>query len=1062
MVLPQVYDLLILVDSTYSMGDDLISLQSSLPRIISISILTDCFSRIGLLAYKDYCDNDLLNWSGWLSPSSMSDEPAVDLVRTAKHLYPLGGGDVPEATKTALAKAYELMREDATTVIFLYTDAPPHTSANGSIHDLSSCLGPELSALKVEASYGNFGPYFQDWVSAANLLSGRVGHKKAQVFSFLDLGMSLASTSYYLYLCTMTNGGCFYLENPSPANISKVTVEVLLAWMGVEKAGTSTDVRLPAYLLTYDSVENITELKDEADPAADPFFAASSCTNFKDGDFTITQISSDVLKFNLLKRTSVLDFAKRYATDPQYKVLVIDNLRAIIKSDVVAISLNPVFGSLWRVVCNDRENEARGELIEAFGHEIDRIWNVDEKARIKAWLEESYDFTAQILEAINSVTPEQQFPCICLDPTLAFTAGTADGDDEQTDDKAITLLRRDELLEIGRSCDYKILRRLGRVLTRLTYFNSADDVPAHIAEAPETKTPRIPLSLTSAEHGHRFWKVLLHVVVPGTMLSARPAALLAALSLRLGVQPLLQAAGQEMMLYRGQWNNPDIPENWNLNCLSLLLDADDAYRVRQESHEISPDQYNTGRSLLRARDRLLLERLVSYKMLELNLDTTLTARVGWTPKKNKLPLGPNVNCQSCEYPRSVTLMGESGKCGICLWAEFSGEQRQEATGSNVTYQDTDNTPATWVECSVRTCRAQYVVYQPQKLNVRPKCYYCRSAQEAPVVECFECLNRIIWPINYRPDDMAEYKCHVCTSGHKTTVEVETTAFELSEENTYAWLLRNDGKLSHPFNKRSLFHTISTCGTEDFCSKIELFPRAAQENVTLHGKLVQNLPDVVKELQHWVSGRRTELGTCSLCFSSKRKSDLMLACGRTGCLQRICTDCLGAWYGLNAAGRTINTAALSCPFCRRAPTAKTLAKYGMGIHAVGNLKMAVEEQGTWIYAWCQDCGQAKRYMARVCAVGAPPEWGHWVCDHCKEKADEWVRRLKECPSCGTLTEKTGGCNHIYCTVPGCETHWCFSCKGKFNAQTIYSHMRDTHGGFFEAGDGEEDVDEDEDD
>jgi hypothetical protein len=310
--------------------------------------------------------------------------------------------------------------------------------------------------------------------------------------------------------------------------------------------------------------------------------------------------------------------------------------------------------------------------------------------------------------------------------------------------------------------------------------------------------------------------------------------------------------------------------------------------------------------------------------------------------------------------------------------------------------------------------------------------------------------------------MAEYKCHVCTSGHKTTVEVETTAFELSEENTYAWLLRNDGKLSHPFNKRSLFHTISTCGTEDFCSKIELFPRAAQENVTLHGKLVQNLPDVVKELQHWVSGRRTELGTCSLCFSSKRKSDLMLACGRTGCLQRICTDCLGAWYGLNAAGRTINTAALSCPFCRRAPTAKTLAKYGMGIHAVGNLKMAVEEQGTWIYAWCQDCGQAKRYMARVCAVGAPPAWGHWVCDHCKEKADEWVRRLKECPSCGTLTEKTGGCNHIYCTVPGCETHWCFSCKGKFNAQTIYSHMRDAHGGFFEAGDGEEDVDEDEDD
>jgi hypothetical protein len=61
-----------------------------------------------------------------------------------------------------------------------------------------------------------------------------------------------------------------------------------------------------------------------------------------------------------------------------------------------------------------------------------------------------------------------------LDPTLVFTRASGDTDE---DDKAITSFRRDELLEIGRSCDYRILRRLGRVLTRLTYINSADEMP---------------------------------------------------------------------------------------------------------------------------------------------------------------------------------------------------------------------------------------------------------------------------------------------------------------------------------------------------------------------------------------------------------------------------------------------------------------------------------------------------------------------------------------------------------------------------------------------------------
>ena len=123
----EVCDLLIVVDATASMTEYLASLQKSLPQIISVSALTDCFSRIGVLAYRDYSTRELLKWSGWYTVSAVSEETQVDLIAMAKSLVPMGNASDDEACKTGLAGAYELAREDATTIILLYTDAPPHT-----------------------------------------------------------------------------------------------------------------------------------------------------------------------------------------------------------------------------------------------------------------------------------------------------------------------------------------------------------------------------------------------------------------------------------------------------------------------------------------------------------------------------------------------------------------------------------------------------------------------------------------------------------------------------------------------------------------------------------------------------------------------------------------------------------------------------------------------------------------------------------------------------------------------------------------------------------------------
>ncbi|EPQ50589.1 hypothetical protein GLOTRDRAFT_50245, partial [Gloeophyllum trabeum ATCC 11539] len=50
--------------------------------------------------------------------------------------------------------------------------------------------------------------------------------------------------------------------------------------------------------------------------------------------------------------------------------------------------------------------------------------------------------------------------------------------------------------------------------------------------------------------------------------------------------------------------------------------------------------------------------------------------------------------------------------------------------------------------------------------------------------------------------------------------------------------------------------------------------------------------------------------------------------------------------------------------------------------------------------------------------------------------------KSCPSCKTIIEKNGGCNHIYCR---CGVHICWKCMGTFPDGEIYTHLNAVHGG-----------------
>ncbi|KAI6041629.1 hypothetical protein EDC04DRAFT_2667357, partial [Pisolithus marmoratus] len=34
--------------------------------------------------------------------------------------------------------------------------------------------------------------------------------------------------------------------------------------------------------------------------------------------------------------------------------------------------------------------------------------------------------------------------------------------------------------------------------------------------------------------------------------------------------------------------------------------------------------------------------------------------------------------------------------------------------------------------------------------------------------------------------------------------------------------------------------------------------------------------------------------------------------------------------------------------------------------------------------------------------------------------------KHCPNCKAAVQKMGGCNHMTCAAPGCNSHFCYKC------------------------------------
>lgn len=217
-----------------------------------------------------------------------------------------------------------------------------------------------------------------------------------------------------------------------------------------------------------------------------------------------------------------------------------------------------------------------------------------------------------------------------------------------------------------------------------------------------------------------------------------------------------------------------------------------------------------------------------------------------------------------------------------------------------------------MECSVKSCRAQYVVEKVANLNVRytslisrseshitrnlqvrPKCHYCRVRVPCPYIECTRCTNRIIVPATYRSADETAYLCPGCANpscAQATISTSEVSVRALIADNGVAWLDMRDNPGT--LQGKSAFKLMQAHGVKFF----DVVPRDGAQPLALtcRGKRVHNADDVKAQLQRRVGRGEVVLGTCPLCFGDWPHDKLSPACGRSKCAHRVNDACLAQW------------------------------------------------------------------------------------------------------------------------------------------------------------------------
>ncbi len=135
--LPKKLDLMFMVDTTGSMGDELEYLKVEIADVINRISSNNIEVRTSVNFYRDQGDEYIVKYHDFRTD-------AAEVQDIVKQQHANGGGDYEEAVHTALSTALEMKWDtDSVKVMFLVLDAPPHSdsavidSVNASIKSMA-------------------------------------------------------------------------------------------------------------------------------------------------------------------------------------------------------------------------------------------------------------------------------------------------------------------------------------------------------------------------------------------------------------------------------------------------------------------------------------------------------------------------------------------------------------------------------------------------------------------------------------------------------------------------------------------------------------------------------------------------------------------------------------------------------------------------------------------------------------------------------------------------------------------------------------------------------------
>lgn len=355
------HDLMFITDATSSMGSFLRNLREALPQIFDLVHLTDLVDRVSVIAFRDYCDKNLIEWSGW---SNLQD--ADKLCAFVEKLKATGGGDIPEAVKTGLMEASKKVEKK--TICVLYVDAPPHHKYKGE--NAGENYAEELKALGED----NF-----QWLDVCNQLRDR----NMRVYPIFPQ-LQNHSYPFFVSLADITGGQCFEIYQ---SNILQSTIGVLLSISGVE--------------FKHDSRSFSVSMMDS--------FVAKKTLASESGRYSQAP-KRQVVQVKVIEdiKKKVGNPAQRFRTSEEYKSAVFAAFERLLTPErVMAFTYNTVFGKLWREICAQRQDPRREKLLEQFSRTVSFVSETD-RSILQKFIDETYDQTEEIetiLKSYGSTAP---------------------------------------------------------------------------------------------------------------------------------------------------------------------------------------------------------------------------------------------------------------------------------------------------------------------------------------------------------------------------------------------------------------------------------------------------------------------------------------------------------------------------------------------------------------------------------------------------------------------------------------------------------------------------------